>query len=141
MRSSGNEKRPKNFVHADFSKCTYRNVEYIFKEQGGKDSEAARKATATLVKRCLTWFKVHPLTERVEFVNPEQGWSDTFEKSWSQHVNQQKVRSSTGSIQSCAAKQSEPEMTPTAKKRNSPEETPKVKAKTKAKTKGAGGVD
>ena len=47
-----------------------------------------------------------------------------------------KVRSSTGSIQSCAAKQSEPEITPTAKKRNSPEETPKVKAKAKAKTKG-----
>ena len=34
------------------------------------------------------------------------------------------------------AKQSEPDMTPTAKKRNSPEETPKVKAKAKAKTKG-----
>ena len=120
-------------MHADFSKCTYRNVEYILKEQGGRDSEAARKATANLVKRCLQmgepWFKVHPLTERVELVNLEQGWSDTLEKSWSQHVNQPEG-------ESCAAKQSEPEMTPTAKKRNSPEETPKVKAKAKAKTKG-----
>ena len=54
------------------------------KEQGGKNSEAARKATATLVKRCLQmgepWFQVHPLTERVEFVNLEQGWSDTVQK-------------------------------------------------------------
>ena len=48
-----------------FSKCTYRNVEYISIEQGGKDSEAALKATATRVKRCMQvgapWFKAHPV--------------------------------------------------------------------------------
>ena len=103
-----------------FSKCTYRNVEYISIEKGGKDSEAALKATATRVKRCMQvgepWSKAHPVRDRVEFVNLEQGWSETFEKSWSQHVTQQKVRATTGSIQSSAAKQSEHVTSPTAQK-------------------------
>ena len=80
---------------------------------------------------------MHPLTVRVEFVNLEQGWSDTFEKSWRQHTTQLKVTSTTGSSQSSAAKQSEHEMSPTAKKRSTLEGTPRVKAKAKARTKGA----
>ena len=47
------EKTTQHIGHADFSKYTQRNVECSLKEQGGKDSEAALKATATLVKRCL----------------------------------------------------------------------------------------
>ena len=50
-------------------------------------------------------------------------------------MNQQKVRSSTGSIQSSAAKQIEHAMTLTNRKRSSIEEAPKVEAKAKAKTK------
>lgn len=83
----------RSWCQVDFSKVEYRPFDYILREQGGRHSVAAVRATTTLVKKAILmgppFWKKHPLTERIEFAHMVQGFDTKFERAW--HLFQEEV--------------------------------------------------
>ena len=79
--------RKDTYSQLDLSRSRYKPLSMIYAAQGVEKDPGAMQAAKNICLDCIArgspWYRVGLRSERVGFIDVEEGWGNTMEKSWS----------------------------------------------------------